>query len=61
MDGMIDDRDEPMTLPVILGQGSAHSVSDERPGRVFGQKGARIRVMPKRRRIGFHIPKKAPR
>jgi len=48
-------------FPVILGQGSLHGLSDDDGGRTYGAKGARIRVRPKRHRIGFHIPKKAPR
>lgn len=45
-------------FPVILGHGSLHGLSDD-TGRVFGKKGARIRVRPKLRPIGFHLPKKA--
>lgn len=46
-------------FPVILGQGSMHGLSDDN-GRVFGAEGARIRVRVKARRIGFHLPPKAP-
>lgn len=50
------DDDWPM-FPVILGQGAMHSLSDD-GGRVFGKEGARIKVRPKPRRIGFHLPVK---
>ncbi|WP_332763961.1 hypothetical protein [Phenylobacterium sp.] len=44
-------------FPVILGQGSCHTLTDD-SGRVFGDKAARIRVRPKPRPIGFHLPPK---
>lgn len=49
-----DDWDD---FPVILGQGALHNLSDD-TGRVFGEKGARIRVRLKQRPIGFHLPRK---
>lgn len=48
-------------FPVILGQGSLHGLSDDDGGKTFGAPGARIRVRLKRHRIGFDIPKIAPR
>lgn len=44
----------------IDGQGSMHGLSDDR-GRLFGEPGARIVVRPKRRPIGFAVPKRTPR
>lgn len=46
-------------FPVIFGQGSMHGLSDD-GGRVFGVEGARIKVRPKKRPIGFHLPRKKP-
>lgn len=47
-------------FPVILGQGAMHGLSDD-GGRMFGQQGARIVVRPKKRPIGFAIPKRTVR
>lgn len=38
------------------GFGSCHNLSDD-AGRVFGEQGARIRVRPKPRPIGFQVPR----
>lgn len=53
---MSDDYPE---FPVILGQGSLHSVSGDDCGKVYGQEGGRIRVRVKPRPIGFQFPRKA--
>ena len=53
---MIDDRDEPMSFPVIQGFGSCHTLTDYGPA-TPKRKGKAAKT----RRIGFHIPKQAPR
>lgn len=45
-------------FPVILGQGSCHTLTDD-AGRIYGKEGARIRVRPKPRPIGFHLPRRS--
>jgi hypothetical protein len=53
---MNDDRDF-HDLPRIDGGGSCHTLTD-RGERIFGEPGARIKVRPVARRIGFHLPPK---
>lgn len=54
---MTDDRDH-HPLPIIMGGGSLHTLTDYGLGPAMPKRKGKA---TKTRRIGFHIPKKAPR
>ena len=50
--------DDLFEVPWIDGYGSIYVLTDRPSGKVYGQKGARIRVRPKPAPIGFRPPVK---